>query len=81
MRAARPAAAMKIGIAVAWAPSPELLELPPDPLVLLPVEALVLVVVPLTVAKVEEPEVTVLTTAVVETAVDFPEPPEPPAAP
>jgi hypothetical protein len=73
-----------MGIAVAWAPSPELLEddeLPPEPL---PVEeALALtVVLPTVVAKVEEPEVTVLTTAAVETAVEFPpEPPAPPAAP
>lgn len=64
MRAARPAAAMKRGIAVACTPRAELLV----------EEALVLMVVlPTVVAKVDEPEVTVLTTGEVETAVEFPE--------
>lgn len=64
-----------MGIAVACAPSPELLEddeLPPAAAALLVEEALVLMVVlPTVVTKVDEPEVTVLTTAAVETAVEF----------
>jgi hypothetical protein len=79
MRAARPAAAMKMGIAVACAPRPELLddELPPA----LPVEETfaLMVVLPMVLTKVEEPEVTVLTIAAVETAVEFPELPAPAA--
>jgi hypothetical protein len=76
---------MKMGIAVAWAPSPALLEddeLPPEPLPVDDDEALALMVLLLSVVvKVLEPEVTVLTTAEVETAVPLPELPEPPAAP
>jgi hypothetical protein len=74
---------MKMGIAVACAPSPELLEedeLPPAVVALLVEETfLLMVVLPMVVAKVDEPEVTVLTTAAVETAVEFPEPPAPAA--
>jgi len=70
-----------MGIAVACAPKPELLEddeLPPEEP--LPDEAVALtVVLPTVVAKVEEPEVTVLTTAEVETALELPEPPAPAA--
>jgi hypothetical protein len=68
---------MKMGIAVACAPRPELLEddeLPPAAAALLVGETLeLMVVLPTVVAKVEEPEVTVLTTAAVETAVELPE--------
>lgn len=71
-----------MGIAVACAPKPELLEddeLPPEE-PLPDEEALALtVVLPTVVAKVEEPEVTVLTTAEVETALELPEPPAPAA--
>jgi hypothetical protein len=73
---------MKMGIAVACAPSPELLEddvLPPEE-PLPEGEALALMVVlPTVVVKVDEPEVTVLTTALVETVVEAPELPAPAA--
>lgn len=83
MRAASPAAAMKMGIAVACAPSAELLEddeLPPEPLPADDEASALIVLLPTVVAKVEEPEVTVLTIAEVEMADPFPDP-APPASP
>jgi len=68
-----------MGIAVACAPNPELLEdeLPPEEPLPAEEEALALIVVlPMVVAKVDEPEVTVLTTAVVE-APELPAPAAP----
>lgn len=82
-RAARPAATMKMGAAVCCAAQPELLE---DEELEAPVTALealeLMVVEPAVLVKVDEPDVTVVKTAAVETAdeVPFPEP-APPAAP
>jgi hypothetical protein len=77
---------MKMGAAVCCAAQPELPdelldELPPEPPVAEP-EALVLrVVLPTVLVKVDEPDVTVVRTASVETADDELFPPEPPAPP
>lgn len=83
MRAASPAAAMKMGIAVACAPSAELLEddeLPPEPPPADDEALALMVLLPSVVVKVVEPELTVLTIAEVEIADPFPDP-APPAAP
>jgi hypothetical protein len=72
--AARPTAAIMMGAAVCWTPKAEL-EAPLEPAALV-----LMVVLPTVVAKVVEPEVTVLRTGAVETAEEDPFPPALPVA-